>query len=431
MRSRGTPTRYSGVIHIGGKDYVIRTTTTDRRTGRKKEAERILRGVNINEAVRQRALLTGELQQASEPTKRQRVGEFARSWMASRALRLDATTAKTYAKALDDRILPALGDYYYDTLTTRDVQAWVDDMIRNGWSTTKRVRTKAGKSGRPMRPEDRPKYAMVTVKHTYTRNAINVWFRVFRTMTRDAMAELDLQRDPTLRVQLPPAAYGGDESKALTPEELTRFLAAFRAHPQHYPLVMLLAYTGLRHCHASALTWEDWDEATGIIRVVRKQVGGKVGPVSRKKRAPTEYPVEAELAEVLREHRRGQHGDVDPKTITGWMFPSRAGSLRTPNSMDKAWEKALAVAKITKRFTLHGLRYTFTDLVRRANVDAVVRRALTGHVTSEMQQHYSSVGLDEKRAAISGVARVMAAVMTMSPSPQSGGSGGGSIVPPT
>lgn len=30
--------------------------------------------------------------------------------------------------------------------------------------------------------------------------------------------------------------------------------------------------------------------------------------------------------------------------------------------------------------------YTFTDLVRLANVDAVVRRALTGHVTEEMQR---------------------------------------------
>jgi hypothetical protein len=47
------------------------------------------------------------------------------------------------------------------------------------------------------------------------------------------------------------------------------------------------------------------------------------------------------------------------------------------------------------------------DLVRLANVDAVVRRALTGHVTEEMQRHYSTVGLDEKRAAISGVLRLV------------------------
>ena len=43
----------------------------------------------------------------------------------------------------------------------------------------------------------------------------------------------------------------------------------------------------------------------------------------------------------------------------------------------------------------------------RANVDAVVRRAPTGHVTEEMQRHYSTVGLDEKRAAVAGVLRLV------------------------
>jgi hypothetical protein len=36
----------------------------------------------------------------------------------------------------------------------------------------------------------------------------------------------------------------------------------------------------------------------------------------------------------------------------------------------------------------------------------VVRRALAGHVTDEMQRHYSTVGLDETRAAIAGVLRL-------------------------
>jgi integrase len=67
-------------------------------------------------------------------------------------------------------------------------------------------------------------------------------------------------------------------------------------YPQHYALVVLLAYTGLRFCHASALHWDDWDETGGVLRVSRKQVRGKVGPVTRKKRAPKEYPVEPELA---------------------------------------------------------------------------------------------------------------------------------------
>jgi integrase len=89
----------------------------------------------------------------------------------------------------------------------------------------------------------------------------------------------------------------------------------------------------------------------------------------------------------------------------------------------------VTVYEITKRFTVHGLRYTFTDLVRRANVDAVVRRALTGHVTEEMQRHYSTVGLDEKRAAIAGVLRLVP------PDPRrddrAGGTGGGTTFGPT
>jgi hypothetical protein len=40
-------------------------------------------------------------------------------------------------------------------------------------------------------------------------------------------------------------------------------------------------------------------------------------------------------------------------------------------------------------------------------VDAVIRRALTGHVTEEMQRRYSTVGMDEKRAAIAGVIRLV------------------------
>lgn len=52
-------------------------------------------------------------------------------------------------------------------------------------------------------------------------------------------------------------------------------------------------------------------------------------------------------------------------------------------------------------------------------MDAVVRRALTGHVTEEMQRHYSTVGLDEKRATIAGDLRLVP------PDGNAGGTSGG------
>ncbi len=218
---------------------------------------------------------------------------------------------------------------------------------------------------------------------------------------------------------------------SLTAEQLAEFLTAMRKHyPQHYALVMLLAYTGLRWCHASALRWEDFDEQAGVLRIERKQVRGVVGPVSRKKRAPKEYPIEPELAEILKWHRQRLLKDQAPGLEAGWMFPSSTGTLRTPNSLDRAWAKCLTAAEITHRFTVHGLRYTFTDLVRRANVDAVVRRALTGHVTEEMQRRYSTVGMDEKRAAVAGVIRLVPPQKRSAPvCDGAGGTGGGTKEP--
>jgi integrase len=47
----------------------------------------------------------------------------------------------------------------------------------------------------------------------------------------------------------------------------------------------------------------------------------------------------------------------------------------------------LKSAGIEERFTVHGLRRTFVNLARRAKVDSVVTRSLTGHVTLKMHLH--------------------------------------------
>ena len=47
----------------------------------------------------------------------------------------------------------------------------------------------------------------------------------------------------------------------------------------------------------------------------------------------------------------------------------------------------------------------FNDALRLAGVDSVTGKALTRHVTDEMRTHYSTVRLDEKRAAMEAVAQ--------------------------
>ncbi len=364
-------TRYAGIFKVAN-GYRIRVRAMDPRTGALKEGNREFEGIDLKTALLRQKEMRDEIRRGAIATERLRVGEYAKLWIESKGPTVDPGTAERYADALDDHVLPALGLFFYDQLTALDVQKWVNAERRSG----------------------------------YRAETIKGWFRVLRTMTRDAIEPLGLPRDPTLRITFPEDEEQDDN--ALSPNLLATFLSNMeRLSPQHFALVVVLAFTGLRFCHASALRWEDIDSERGILRVVRKNVRGRVGPVSRKKRAPRDYPLHPQLAEILREHRRRLLGSQAPGVNSGWVFPSETGTLRTPGGLWKAWRACLKESKVTERFTIHGLRRTFNDLTRRAGVDGVVIKSLTGHVTEKMRTHYSTVGLDEKLVAVSSVHRLV------------------------
>jgi hypothetical protein len=88
----------------------VRAVGTDPRTGKKKAVEKLYDGVIAQEAARNRAALIAEIEAATRVATKQRVSDFARSWIASKAVSVDATTASTYADALEQHVLPVLGD---------------------------------------------------------------------------------------------------------------------------------------------------------------------------------------------------------------------------------------------------------------------------------------------------------------------------------
>ena len=391
MKVKGSPTKYPGVHRIANKTYRIRGRVTDPRTGKPKELDRILQNVTEMQAATQRAEALEALRLTCEPPslQRKRVGEYAQSWMKSKVLKIDSVTADKYAECLEKHILPTLGDFYYDMLTKRIVQEWVDRHLREGFETCAKD---------PRKRKHKP----------YRVGTVRAWFRVLRNMTQDAVDELGLERNPTLRIEFP-EADDAQEPKSLTEEELARFLEVMQErYPQHFALTVLLVCTGLRFCHASAIKWVDWDEEVDVIQLVRKQVKGVVGPLTRKKKAPTFIPVDPELAEILRDHRETLIRNQNPGLREGWMFPSPKGRLRAHHSpLEGIWKKCAAAAGIHRRFTIHGTRYTFTDLSRKAKVDVVTRRDLVGHMTERMQKHYSHVDVAEKRTAIAAVLKLV------------------------
>lgn len=116
VRNRGNATRHPGVYRVDDGTFWIRAKVLDPRTGTKKEVERLLNGVTINQAVAERLKLIDSLKNPVAQTKRMRVREYAEQWLESKKLRLDPSTAKTYEDAIKRRILPELGDFYYDAI---------------------------------------------------------------------------------------------------------------------------------------------------------------------------------------------------------------------------------------------------------------------------------------------------------------------------
>src|SRR5215207_1950320 len=58
---------------------------------------------------------------------------------------------------------------------------------------------------------------------------------------------------------------------------------------------------------------------------------------------------------------------------------------------------------LNKRFTQRGLRRTFNDLARAAQVEGVVTKSIPGHLTARMRERYSTVASVEQRASIARV----------------------------
>ena len=355
-------------IYSCGTSWRIRVRRFDPRTGHRLEKNRIVADVPLDDARTLREGLRNELaEQVREPPRR-RVMDFGRYWLKVKRPVIDAGTHSRYEGALEDHAFKHLGGVDLRALRTMQVQEWINRELGRG----------------------------------YRVNTVKGWYRVLRTMVQDAVIDLDLQRDPCRRVRFP-ATEEREERNALLPEQLSRFLSEMkRRFPRHYGLAATLALTGLRFCHASALRWEDLDERAALLHVRRRQLRGRIGPVTLTKRAPKEYPICSKLMAILKE--QGLMPGRRRRRSRGWMFPSSTGGLRCPSSLHKPWLACLQATQIAERFTVHGLRRTFVDLARRARVDGVVTRSLTGHVTERMRLHYSSVGMDEKRTAVAAIA---------------------------
>jgi integrase len=215
----------------------------------------------------------------------------------------------------------------------------------------------------------------------------------------------DVAVNPCRRAS-PPAA-NPSETPVWTLSETQAFLAheTVRADPL-YPMLRLMAATGLRRGEACGLQWDDVDLDAGTVFVRHNAVpAGRevVIQTPKTRRSRRRVTVGADSVEMLRDHlarQREHHLEMG----TGWndhglVFPAADGcSPQNPGTVSSRF-KALVRATGLPPVTLHALRHAHGTLCLEQGMPIHVVAQRLGHDPAMLLRVYAHAGDDSQDVA--------------------------------
>jgi len=148
-----------------------------------------------------------------------------------------------------------------------------------------------------------------------------------------------------------------------------------------------------------------WNE--GVVLVRRSHTLGDEVMNTTKTKLRQRINVPAEVLEVLREHEQTQLKTPE-QVASDLLFPAATGGYLSEHCLRQPFAKVCGLIGLEMRFTPRGLRRTFNDLARQSNVEALVTKSISGHLTDRMREHYSTVQPVEQRESIGRVLRLVA-----------------------
>ncbi len=380
--------------------HVVRARAKEQTTGRLKDIMKVLPEADASTALKwledERARVRGGVISLALP--RVRFSEFAASLFESKVAIGEIRSAKGRekwkyclghfiegTKSKSGNVVRGFGDYFLAELQSTHVQDWKE------------------------------RIAELVVQREYAPTTINAWLSVLRVIAKAAKRKYQLSHDFTDGVAnfslVEHATYTEEEPNALLPEEVGPFLAEFReSHPEHFAMVYLGLVTGLRPSSLRPLRRRGsepdviWDANRILVRRSHTMGVETMRTTKQKRRYSIDLPAEA--IDILRWHVATQM-KTPGQQDSDLLFPAVNGKFRTPCVLNKPLADVAMELKLGKSFTQRGLRRTFNDLARAAQVNDLITRSISGHLTSEMQHHYSTVNGAEQREALARVIRLV------------------------
>lgn len=250
---------------------------------------------------------------------------------------LAPSTVKTYRRDLDRYVLPVLGDYRIDLITTEDIDELLADLLARG-------------------------YAPSSVH------------RVYRTLRRLLQVAVDRQKIPANPAdQVQPPRIPQREMRFLTVDELELF--ADTITDRYRSWVLLAGYGGLRWGELLGLRPEDINGTQ--VNVQYQRVPGPDGhtlePLKTKASRRT-VTVPGSVAEEL-----GYHLD---KYATDFVFVNQnGGPISHASFTGNVFKPALVKARLDRQLRIHDLRHTAVAIAIAAGAHPKAIQRRMGHAS--------------------------------------------------
>jgi integrase len=292
------------------------------------------------------------------------------------------TTAYTYRRLFGRHVKPRLGAMRAQELRSGDLDLLYGDMLAG---RRHHARSRRGLGLKP---------GTVAAVHAMLSGVFS------RAVKRG-----DLSSNPCRRAS-PPTAQA-PETPVLSREQTRELFAheVVRADPL-YPMLRLMAATGLRRGEACGLMRDDVDLAGGTI-VVRHNavpVGDEVMIGSPKtRRSRRRITIGADSVELLRDHLAAQR---EHRLVmgAGWrelglVFPGLDGRPQNPGTVSSRFKALVRAAGLPEDVTLHSLRHAHGTLCLEEGMPIHVVAARLGHDAGTLLRVYAHAGDDSQDAA--------------------------------
>jgi integrase len=185
-----------------------------------------------------------------------------------------------------------------------------------------------------------------------------------------------------------------NRKRALTPAQFDALTAAAESDSDVLDLILILAWTGLRLVDAVKLTWGAVDFARNVISVTPQKTARRTGKTVYIPMFPVVKGVlnQRQSGKVLQSGRAIFRDLVESYDRDGGATLSK----RLRDIFEKAGmttsEQRAGQSRAVVCYGAHSLRHHFVSAASAAGIPAPMIKAITGHTTDTMLEHYQQIG---------------------------------------